>query len=200
MPSFRGYPACSCLVAWLVAYERELKRVGEIKVSLDVLQLIGGYSKSGGTHATGGAADLVQCSDRAVKIARKMGAAGWHRTPSQGFIHHQHLVLNGCQHAAPSAKGQVVDYKRGYNGLIGKSRRRESLTTRSLLTWQEGIKWAAAQAGATPAPPVYYTVAAGDNLTAIAKRFGVTVDQLVAWNGIQYPNFIQVGQRLRVSP
>jgi len=40
----------------------------------------------------------------------------------------------------------------------------------------------------------YYTVVSGDNLTSIAKRYGTTVAQLVAWNNIADPNKIYVGQ------
>ena len=45
----------------------------------------------------------------------------------------------------------------------------------------------------------YYTVVSGDNLTSIAKRYGTTVAQLVAWNNIADPNKIYVGQRLLVK-
>lgn len=44
-----------------------------------------------------------------------------------------------------------------------------------------------------------YTVKSGDTLSGIAAKFGVTVAQLQAWNGISYPNLIQVGQVLRVK-
>ncbi|WP_331766255.1 LysM peptidoglycan-binding domain-containing protein [Embleya sp. NBC_00896] len=44
-----------------------------------------------------------------------------------------------------------------------------------------------------------YTVKSGDTLTAIARRFGTTIEQLVAWNGIPDPNLINVGQRLIVA-
>ena len=44
----------------------------------------------------------------------------------------------------------------------------------------------------------YYTVVKGDNLTKIAKKFGTTVNQLVAWNNIQNKNLIYAGQKLRV--
>lgn len=141
----KRWPVCSCLKEWLPAYEHELLRRHLIHTCIDLYQTIGGYSKSGGTHATGGAADEAQFSDAQVALARSMGAAAWHRTPAQGFIHHCHLVLNNCPHAAPTAKGQVQDYKRGYNGLVGKSRRRESWVPRKLRTWQDGIAWAKAQ-------------------------------------------------------
>jgi LysM repeat protein len=53
----------------------------------------------------------------------------------------------------------------------------------------------------TPTPtatskPSTYTVAAGDNLTKIAAKFGVTQAVLMAANKITNPNSIQVGQKL----
>lgn len=47
--------------------------------------------------------------------------------------------------------------------------------------------------------PEYYTVVRGDTLTAIARKYGTTVNQLVEWNGIKNPNLIYVGQRFRVK-
>ena len=44
-----------------------------------------------------------------------------------------------------------------------------------------------------------YTVKSGDNLSSIAKRFKVDVDQLVKWNNIKNKNSINVGQVLIVS-
>ncbi len=43
-----------------------------------------------------------------------------------------------------------------------------------------------------------YTVASGDTLGAIANRFGVTVDDLVTFNGIADPNLLAVGQVLAI--
>ncbi|MGW6913860.1 LysM peptidoglycan-binding domain-containing protein [Kitasatospora sp. NPDC054939] len=45
----------------------------------------------------------------------------------------------------------------------------------------------------------FYTVRSGDTLTAIARMFDTTVDQLVAWNNIPNPDLINVGQRLIVA-
>lgn len=51
-----------------------------------------------------------------------------------------------------------------------------------------------------PAPPVpTYTVKSGDTLGAVAKKFGVTVAQLVEWNGIADPDNIAIGQVLTVG-
>ncbi|MGP4004581.1 LysM peptidoglycan-binding domain-containing protein [Streptomyces sp. 8N706] len=45
----------------------------------------------------------------------------------------------------------------------------------------------------------FYTVKSGDTLTAIAARFGTTVEQLVKWNRIPNPDVIKPGQRLVVA-
>ena len=45
-----------------------------------------------------------------------------------------------------------------------------------------------------------YTVASGDVLSGIALRFGVSVGQIQAWNNIQNPDFIRVGQKLTIYP
>lgn len=53
---------------------------------------------------------------------------------------------------------------------------------------------------ASPKPAAqYYTVAKGDNLTKIAKKYGTTVSRLVSLNGIKNPNLIYAGQKLRVK-
>ena len=47
--------------------------------------------------------------------------------------------------------------------------------------------------------PQYYTVKSGDTLSAIASRYGTTVNALAALNGIANPDRIYAGQRLRLS-
>ena len=46
---------------------------------------------------------------------------------------------------------------------------------------------------------VYYTVKNGDTVTYIAKRYGVMVQDIVRLNGLENPNLIYVGQRLRIK-
>ncbi len=49
---------------------------------------------------------------------------------------------------------------------------------------------------ATTAAPEAYTVASGDTLSGIARRFGVDAALLARINGIQSPNLLRVGQAL----
>jgi membrane-bound lytic murein transglycosylase D len=61
---------------------------------------------------------------------------------------------------------------------------------------------AASGARAAPAPARasvrYHRVNRGENLTVIARRYGVTVRQIQSWNSLRTTR-IQAGQRLRVS-
>ncbi|MFO1415003.1 MAG: peptidoglycan DD-metalloendopeptidase family protein [Burkholderiales bacterium] len=60
---------------------------------------------------------------------------------------------------------------------------------------------AAAPAPAPEAPTgPTYTVKRGDTLIAIALDAGVAYRDLAAWNGIENPNIIRVGQVLRLTP
>jgi LysM repeat protein len=52
----------------------------------------------------------------------------------------------------------------------------------------------------TTLPTAYYIVQSGDNLGNIARAFGVSLDELMALNGISNPNLIEVGQALAIPP
>lgn len=49
-----------------------------------------------------------------------------------------------------------------------------------------------------PAAPVVHVVASGENLTAIAHRYGSTIAAIAGANGISNPSFLRVGQRLAI--
>lgn len=145
--NFRGHTACPCLAAWLPVYEKELLRRGVIKKNIDIYQLIGGASASAGTHAKGGAFDILQSSTEAVYVARQMGAdATWRRTPAQGFSYHAHGVLRGCPHNYP-ARYQIDAVDDGYNGLGkgGRGGKDDGYRPLSHRSWKQGIEWAKKQ-------------------------------------------------------
>ena len=53
-------------------------------------------------------------------------------------------------------------------------------------------------ATAVPTQPSSYLVQAGDTLSAIAEKFGVSLPDLMAVNGLTNEDFIQVGQQLTI--
>ena len=154
MDYFRGYPACSCLIAWLPEYEKELLRRGILKPGqkIRIYQLIGGAPQSGGTHSKGGAADLLDLPGAEDWwLARQMGAdASWSRLynwDNRKGMAHFHMVLRGCPHNGPAryqytSTTQGVDH--GKNGLAnhGPDNGPKPLSKR---TWEQGIAWAKSQ-------------------------------------------------------
>ncbi|WP_135257678.1 LysM peptidoglycan-binding domain-containing M23 family metallopeptidase [Thermus caldilimi] len=62
------------------------------------------------------------------------------------------------------------------------------------------MPWLLALLLALPALAQTHTVAPGETLFSIARRYGTTVEALARLNGLQDPNRIRVGQVLRVRP
>lgn len=53
--------------------------------------------------------------------------------------------------------------------------------------------------GSASTGSVYYTVLAGDNLSAIASRYGTSYQSIAALNGLANPNLIYAGQTLKIK-
>lgn len=47
---------------------------------------------------------------------------------------------------------------------------------------------------------IIHVVQAGENLFRIGLRYGFTAEELAAYNGIANPNWISVGQQIRIPP
>jgi membrane-bound lytic murein transglycosylase D len=85
--------------------------------------------------------------------------------------------------------GLSVSALRSANGNLNPRRLRVGQVVR--------VPGAAAVAGASAADR-FHRVSRGENLTVIARRYGVTVRQIRSWNGINGSRILP-GQRLRVS-
>ena len=91
--------------------------------------------------------------------------------------------------------GTSIANLRKWNGLSGTS----IIAGRYLIVKPEGV--GAKAASASSRPPLHsrtYRIASGDTLGTIARRFGVSVAQLKAWNGLR-SNRIRAGDRLIVG-
>lgn len=48
--------------------------------------------------------------------------------------------------------------------------------------------------------PATYTIVAGDTVSAVAERFSLRTDDVLAWNGLEWSTVIHPGQTLRLTP
>ena len=93
--------------------------------------------------------------------------------------------------------GVSVRQLTGWNGI---SPRKILRPGQKLDLWfaDDGNK---AVAGTEPRPskdPFHYTVKRGDSLSSIAKKFNVTVNQLLAWNNLRKNKYIYPNQKITV--
>ena len=156
MAVVRGKRTCACMAEWFYVMEKEAKRQGIVKNTVDIYQLIGNASASAGYHRSGACGDFKQASEKFVKLCRNMGAAAWKRDRSDGMILHTHLALKGCPHLTSGAKAQVGELERGGDGLVGSRRDKgpRSGVKWPLRSWKEGVAWAKAQGKpSTPSTP-----------------------------------------------
>lgn len=97
-------------------------------------------------------------------------------------------VQNFINHIASADVNTLVDEV--YSGMYGDGLTRQTVLDSRYDEVQGTINANSAQ---------YYTVQSGDYLDKIAKQFGTTVNQLVAWNNIANPDLIYAGQTIRVK-
>ena len=79
-------------------------------------------------------------------------------------------------------------------------RQRDSIFAKDSLYLKEYVIHANIEKKKHEAPPVtMHTIKKGDTLSAIAKKYGCTVQQLMKWNNIKNANSLRIGQRIKVS-
>ena len=128
-----------------------------------------------------------------------------------------------AQTVSSSSSSTEVEYRVRPGDTLGGIAERFGVTTSDLRSWNKmrgsrivagetlnvrppadrtAVASAAPARTATPSAALgaeSYSVQSGDNLGAIAQRHGVTVDDLVAWNGLRSTR-LSVGQRLLTRP
>ncbi len=88
------------------------------------------------------------------------------------------------------------DRLRRFLSCPGKRREVAGAIAAGVATYPEALP--AVKAAAEPAPARTYIVQAGDTLSALARRFGLTVDTIATDNAISNPDLIRIGQVLRI--
>ena len=114
--------------------------------------------------------------------------------------------FNGYGKGTPSPAPQPTPRRKSNEELANEviaGQWRNGDDRRNRLT-QAGYNYDAVQSivnqklSGTPTRVEYYIIQKGDNLTMIAKKYGTSVNKLVAWNNIKNPNLIYAGQKIRV--
>ncbi len=77
--------------------------------------------------------------------------------------------------------------------------RQDSIFAKDSTYLKEYLNPGAVAKKMTETTTIFYTVKKGDTLGAIAKRYRVTVKQLMTWNRIKSANSLRIGQRLRIE-
>jgi LysM repeat protein len=84
---------------------------------------------------------------------------------------------------------------------------RYGVTVAQLMAWNNIAKPRGLRIGETlnvaaptPAKPRSHTVAAGETMSGIARRYGIPMTDLARWNGMSEPRPLRIGERLRLAP
>ena len=105
---------------------------------------------------------------------------------------------SGNQYTYTVRKGDNLWKLANRNGTtISKLRRMNSLPKGATL--KIGQKLKIPGSGKVSKGSDYYIVRRGDTLSSIAKRHGLNMNTLMAWNSISHPDRLSVGRKLRVS-
>lgn len=128
-------------------------------------------------------------------------------TDADRIIAGQVLVLPGATPAAPSTVVHVVSpgetlstIAKRYGASMSSLASANGIADVDLVRIGQRLTVPAGGAGGAGSAPTAsaHTVAAGESLATIARRYGSTVGAIVAANAISNPNLVIIGQRLTV--
>ena len=158
-----------------------------------------------GTHT-------VRRGDTASEIAADHGtsvaalaAANGLRSPDR-IVEGQVLVIPGAAAAAPQTATHTVgagenlaSIARRYGSTVRAVAAANGITNPNLVRIGQRLTVPRAGAAAPPAPAAAtHTVAAGETLAGIARRYGTTTAALATANRISNANLVRIGQRLTI--
>lgn len=113
-------------------------------------------------------------------------------------------VNNGTVNSKPSYACDLHQYTDrgkldGYNGYLDLNRLMGNKKLEFFTGGTKGVSKASNSSKANKAINTVYTVKKGDTLSAIAKKYGTTVNNLVKINNIKNPNLIYPGQKIKIN-
>lgn len=146
---------------------------------------------------------VVQSGDTLSEIAARFGTT-YQTLARMNGISNPNMIYVGQQLRVPDSGGGQITYIVQQGDTLSEIAQNYGVSVDTLAALNGignpnliyvGEKLFIPSGGAVP---VYYVVQRGDTLSQIAARFGTTVTALQQLNGIDNPNVIYAGQRLRI--
>ena len=136
--------------------------------------------------------------DNTVRVAAPPSELVSEAVPVEGSLGREYIVMPGDTLSRIAARnGTSVGAIRSANNLTS-----DVIRVGELLILPDNVESAPAireRSAPAPARGVYHEVKSGENPTIIARRYGISVGQLMAWNNNFDPRLLKVGQRLQVG-
>ncbi|WP_421381977.1 LysM peptidoglycan-binding domain-containing protein [Bacillus salacetis] len=168
---------------------------------------------------TSAATHKVQSGDTLSHLAKRYSVTvtdlkNWNNLNSDLIYVNQSLEVGGESSAPAQTSSKTYVVKSG--DYLGKIARNHGVSVSNLMSWNNlksslifpgqrlNVGGSSASTASAPSKTVSssngstYTVVAGDTLSHIAKRYGTTVSQIKANNGLS-SDLIRVGQKLSMS-
>lgn len=165
----------------------------------------GSWSAAGGTQVSAAQGDTAEGLSRryGVPTAAIVQANGGNQAFAAGqtVVIPTYSLAAPAQQSAPATPRQVAaaPASRGSSDLV---RQPAAPAAPARAGWQAGAQPAAAAQTARPAQqtarPASHQVTSGETMVGIARRYGVTRDQLARANNLQPTQSLRIGQTLRL--
>ena len=122
-----------------------------------------------------------------------------------------HANLEQKRKETPQVTTKPKYHKVAKGETLGSIARKYGVTVKQLVSWNnlsnpdalklgQNLKVGTTTSGSTSSSSKTHTVAKGDTLGSIARKYGVTVKQLIEWNKLSNPDALKLDQKLKVSP
>ena len=121
-----------------------------------------------------------------------------------------HANLEQKRKETPQVTTKPKYHKVTKGETLGSIARKYGVTVKQLVSWNnlsnpdalklgQNLKVGTTKSSSTSSSAKTHTVSKGDTLGSIARKYGVTVKQLIEWNKLSNPDALKLDQKLKVS-
>ena len=168
-------------------------RFGTSVMTLRMLNGLEGNSVAAGTDLRVPSAS-TQLPEKVLRAAARVD--GPQTTPTRRGRPEVHVVRRGESIWTIARRNNMSP--QALMRLNGKTLRDKLIPGERLILGRNVASKASSHGASAEGRRLTHRVRSGDTLSSIAKRYGVTISQLTAWNGISAKSTLKIGQRLTI--